>query len=89
MSPSVPFTGRLPEVLHRDAQDLALALELSLNELLVDAIESYVRAQLAKPVIASAVERMRAARAVTPIAGGPRSRVRGGRSKAARPRSPT
>jgi hypothetical protein len=59
------FTGRLPAPLHRDAQDLALTFNLSLNELLVDGIESFVRAQLEKNEIASALERMRAARAVT------------------------
>jgi hypothetical protein len=89
VSTPVPFTGRLSEALYRDAQDLALVLELSLNELLIDAIESFVRSQLDKPVIASAVERMRVARVVTQAAGGPRSRVRGGRSKAAKSRSPT
>ena len=49
------FTGRLPEALYRDAQDVALALDLSLNELLVDGIDSYVRSQLDKRVIATAV----------------------------------
>ena len=65
------FTGRLPEPLHRDAQDLALVFDRSLNELLLEGIQSYVAAQLANPVVRAAVERMRAARAVGP---GPRRR---------------
>lgn len=83
------FTGRLPESLYRDAQDLALVFNLSLNELLIDDIESFVRSQLEKSVIASAVERMRAAREVSSSAGGPRSRVRGGGAKAAKSRRST
>lgn len=83
------FTGRLPDLLYRDAQDLALVFNLSLNELLIDGIDLYVRSQLQKSVIATAVERMRAAREVTGSAGGPQSRARGGASKAARSRRPT
>jgi hypothetical protein len=69
------FTGRLPEPLYRDAQDLALVFNLSLNELLIEGIESYVQSQLEKSVIASAVERMRAAREASPAGAGSRSRV--------------
>ena len=80
------FTGRLPEPLYRDAQDLALVFNLSLNELLIDGIEGYVRSQLDKSVIATAVDRMRAAREVTEAASGPRPPRARGASKAARSR---
>ncbi|MFI5316450.1 MAG: hypothetical protein ACHQ6T_12175 [Myxococcota bacterium] len=82
------FTGRLPEPLHRDALDLARARSLSFNELLIEGIESYVASQLERLLIATAVDRMRAAREVTSPAGGPRRRARGGRAKAARRRKP-
>ncbi len=72
------FTGRLPESLYRDAQDLALVFNLSLNEMLTEGIEGYVRSQLHESVIATAVERMRAAREVSEVGGSARARVKGG-----------
>lgn len=75
--------------LYRDAQDLALVSNLSLNELLLDGVASHVRSQLEKSVTSAAIERRRAARQVGEPAGGPRSRVRGAGSKATKSRRST
>jgi hypothetical protein len=81
------FTGRLPEALQRDAQDLALVFNRSLNDLLFEGVGTYVAAQLANPVVRAAVQRMRVARAVAPEVGETASvRRRGDRTRAPRRR---
>ncbi len=56
------FTGRLPMDVYRDALDLALVFNQSLSEYLAGAVNAYVDAQLTRPVIRGAVEKVRVAR---------------------------
>lgn len=61
---SVQYCLRLPPDLYRDAVDVALVFDLSLNRLLAAAIENYVASQLRHEPTLRAVERVREARGV-------------------------
>jgi hypothetical protein len=53
---------RLPQQLYRDAVDVALVFDLSLNQLLVAAVEKFVASQLRQDSTRRAIEQIRAAR---------------------------
>ncbi|MFI5316449.1 MAG: hypothetical protein ACHQ6T_12170 [Myxococcota bacterium] len=59
---SVQYCLRLPEPLYRDAVDVALVFDLSLNRFIAAAVERYVSAQLRQPSLMVAIERIREAR---------------------------
>jgi hypothetical protein len=59
---SVQYCLRLPPALYKDAVDLALVFDLSLNRFLAAAIEKYVASQLQQESTKRAIERVREAR---------------------------
>ena len=59
---TVQYCLRLPERLYRDAVDVALVFDLSLNRFLAAAIDKYVSSQLQQQPTRSAIERIREAR---------------------------
>lgn len=61
---SVQYCLRLPQELYRDAVDVALVFDLSLNRFLAAAIEKFVASQLKQEPTKRAVERIREARLV-------------------------
>jgi hypothetical protein len=61
---SVQYCLRLPPDLYKDAVDVALVFDLSLNRLLAAAIEKYVASQLRHEPTLRAIERIREARSV-------------------------
>jgi hypothetical protein len=58
----VQYCLRLPPELYKDAVDLALVFDLSVNRLLVAAIQKFVASQLKQESTSRAVERIREAR---------------------------
>ena len=58
----VQYCLRLPQQLYRDAMDVALVFDLSLNQFLAAAIEKFVASQLRQESTRSAIEQIRAAR---------------------------
>jgi hypothetical protein len=62
MARPVQYCLRLPQQLYRDAVDVALVFDLSLNQFLAAAIEKFVASQLRQESTARAIEQIRAAR---------------------------
>lgn len=60
----VQYCLRLPQELYKDAVDVALVFDLSLNRFLSAAIEKFVASQLKQESTKRAVERIREARLV-------------------------
>ena len=58
----VQYCLRLPQQLYRDAMDVALVFDLSLNQFLAAAIEKFVASQLRQESTRRAIEEIRAAR---------------------------
>lgn len=61
---SVQYCLRLPPQLYKDAVDVALVFDLSLNRFLAAAIQKFVASQLQQESTLRAVERIREARRV-------------------------
>jgi len=58
----VQYCLRLPQPLYRDAMDVALVFDLSLNQFLAAAIEKFVASQMRQESTRRAIEQIRAAR---------------------------
>ena len=59
---SVQYCLRLPQELYKDAVDVALVFDLSLNRFLAAAIQKFVASQLQQESTLRAIERIREAR---------------------------
>jgi hypothetical protein len=65
---SIQYCLRVPPDLYKDAADLALVFDLSLNRFLAAAIEKFVASQLQQEPTLRAIERIREARGVGLVA---------------------